>query len=68
MLSVDDKENKHPLKERPVLTDPSDVFGDDKVTITDEVDGFIDANIDIPEINNEVSLTIFTIHPHKVVF
>ena len=59
--SIDDKENKQPLKQRPMLTDPSDVFGDsnsltdDKTSNPDEVDSYIEENLDIPEINNEVN-------------
>ena len=37
-----------------MLSDPSDVFGDGTTNTRDEVDGYIDANLDIPEINNEV--------------
>ena len=51
---LDDKENEYPRKQRPVLSDPSDVFGDGTTTNRDEVDGYIDATLDIPEINNEV--------------
>ena len=54
--ALDDKENKLPSK-RPVLTDPSKEFGESKVAKIDEVDGFIDASLDIPEINNEVLLS-----------
>ena len=61
MQALDDKENKLPSK-RPVLTDPSEEFGESKVAKIDEVDGFIDASLDIPEINNEVLLS-FIIPP-----
>ena len=54
MNPMEDKENEHPRKQRPMLSDPSDVFGDGATNTRDEVDGYIDVNLDIPEINNEV--------------
>ena len=64
--ALDDKENKLPSK-RPVLTDPSEEFGESKVAKIDEVDGFIDASLDIPEINNEVLLS-FILPPYILPF
>ena len=65
--ALDDKENKLPSK-RPVLTDPSEEFGESKVAKIDEVDGFIDASLDIPEINNEVLLSFIMPSTYYIAF
>jgi len=53
MSGVDDKENTIPDGVVPKLSDPSE-FDTDYDKPFDEVDGYIDENLNLPEINNEV--------------
>lgn len=58
---MDDKENKSPFSEKPKLSDPSEFSMDSTERPSDEVDAFIEENIEIPEINNEVSTIIYNV-------
>ncbi|XP_053386505.1 ubiquitin carboxyl-terminal hydrolase 37-like [Mercenaria mercenaria] len=50
---VEDKENKKPLSEKPKLSDPLEFSMDINDTSADEVDTYMEENIEIPEISNE---------------
>ena len=52
---AEDKENKVPLSEKPKLSDPSEFSMDLTEKPTDEVDAYIEENLEIPDIVNEVS-------------
>ncbi|XP_060556137.1 ubiquitin carboxyl-terminal hydrolase 37-like isoform X2 [Ruditapes philippinarum] len=53
LLMAEDKENKVPLTEKPKLSDPSEFAMDVTEKSTDEVDAYIEENIEIPDIVNE---------------
>lgn len=55
---IDDKENTIPDGVVPKLSDPSE-FDTDYDKPMDEVDGYIDEDLDLPTINNEVHVHAF---------
>lgn len=50
---VEDKENKIPLSEKPTLSNPEEFSMDEMEGLHDEVDAFVEEDLDIPEIKNE---------------
>jgi hypothetical protein len=61
LLMAEDKENKVPLSEKPKLSDPSEFAMDVTEKSTDEVDAYIEENLEIPDIVNEVSIIIWIV-------